>query len=529
MQRLRLAKDEAADGARRARDRVAAAGGAEDSAQRRRALDPREVHARGTRAAPARTPGAGARSARRRRNGRGRRTSQGRDSPRRARPSRARRGGSRRLRARCRASRSGRPRRRPAPAAATPRPRPRTKLRLTRRRARAAPGCASRCRIALAIIPSVVSIPPKRSTAAFETTSSRARPPAAPARRPRRATSTDRGRATARRPREAARTPRRPASPAAAPAVMSVTAATIASYQPSTSAGSVSARPSACTIDGDRERPATASPQLGTRRAGSIASIRRSVSCVDELWKRSRTASSRKGRANGSRCRACSAPSEREHARAPTTCAVEKRGSSTVNVPGSRITCSARSRLVTYQPRAPAATTPARVARSRPARMRIGVEILEVAAAPSGNASARSRATVRLGLHAPMLRARRVSFRHGGDGNRAPAPDRRRVGGDRRMGRGPIPVRRLARRAGRKGRRRRDTPCDRRGRARDGRAVAGAQARRDPRSRGRRRSAAAPTRRPADLRRGRQADEGRSRGGRRAMSTYTMAAVQART
>ena len=49
------------------------------------------------------------------------------------------------------------------------------------RTAASASGWASRWAIALAIIPSVVSIPPNRSTAAFDITSSRESPPASPA------------------------------------------------------------------------------------------------------------------------------------------------------------------------------------------------------------------------------------------------------------------------------------------------------------------------------------------------------------
>ena len=75
------------------------------------------------------------------------------------------------------ASRSGRSPPRPARAAATPRHAPRTSLRSAATRARS-DSRPSRWRNAFAIIASVVSIPPKRSTAAFEATCSRLSPPA---------------------------------------------------------------------------------------------------------------------------------------------------------------------------------------------------------------------------------------------------------------------------------------------------------------------------------------------------------------
>ena len=111
---------------------------------------------------------------------------------------------------------------------------------------------------------------------------------------------------------------------------------------------------------------------------------------------------------------------------------------------------------------------------------------------------------------------------------RTEALRRRRVDRDRRLARGPLAVLRRGRRPRREGGRRRGAPRGRRRRARDARAAARAQARRDPRPR--RRRARPPPRggRADDLRRGRQAAEGRARRGGRAMSTYTFAAVEAR-
>ena len=130
-------------------------------------LEPREVHPDADVRAVRRTPRAASRSRAARRSGRGRGTPPGRGWRPRSRRSRARARRSARRPARRRASRSGRRRRRPAPAAATPRSRWRA---APARRGRAASwsGCASRCAIALAIIPSVVSIPPNSITAALE-------------------------------------------------------------------------------------------------------------------------------------------------------------------------------------------------------------------------------------------------------------------------------------------------------------------------------------------------------------------------
>jgi hypothetical protein len=76
--------------------------------------------------------------------------------------------------------------------------------------------------------------------------------------------------------------------------------------------------------------------------SGSIADTRRPVSARVNAARRACTSSCRKGRLNGPRWRACGAPSS-ESMLGPTTWAVEKRGSSTVNVRASRRTATARS------------------------------------------------------------------------------------------------------------------------------------------------------------------------------------------
>ena len=106
-----------------------------------------------------------------RRSGRGRRTSPGRGWRPRPTRSRARRGGSPRRPASRPWSRTGRPSRRPARAAATPRWRWAAGPRSAGHERELVAAAESRCRTALAIIPSVVSMPPKSITAALDTTS----------------------------------------------------------------------------------------------------------------------------------------------------------------------------------------------------------------------------------------------------------------------------------------------------------------------------------------------------------------------
>ena len=112
--------------------------------------------------------------------------------------------------------------------------------------------------------------------------------------------------------------------------------------------GSVPRRPSACITTAAASGPAKLR-RSSARPAGSIASISASVSSATRALKRSRTASSRNGRAKAARWRRCSSPSSVSML-GPTTRPVENRGSSTVNVAASFITSIARSRRVTSQP-----------------------------------------------------------------------------------------------------------------------------------------------------------------------------------
>ena len=169
------------------------------------------------------------------------------------------------------------------------------------------------------IMPSVVSMPPNRSTASFDP---------APC---------ERSSATA----------RFAASGTVLPADRPVVASTIASYQRSICSTPTSSSPSATTMVRAASGPAS-SRRSSPRPAGCSPAIRRSTSSSTTAVNRSRTASSRNGRAYGARSRECSSPSVVSMLR-PTTWPVLKRGSSTVNASESRITASARSRRVTSQ------------------------------------------------------------------------------------------------------------------------------------------------------------------------------------
>ncbi len=214
----------------------------------------------------------------------------------------------------------------------------------------------------MAIIASVVSIPPNSSTPAFDATSGRVRAPASPATAATSDVAGSRSNAGSMDATSSANASA-PVRPESRPAVISVTAATMASYQPSAAAGSVSSSPSACTIATTESGPAR-SRRRSARPRASTASSSPSTSRSTISVNRAPTAASRNGRANGSRCRACSAPSS-ESMLGPTTSAVEKRGSSTVKVSGSRITRSARSRLVTSQPSSAGSHDTGSLARSR--------------------------------------------------------------------------------------------------------------------------------------------------------------------
>ena len=109
--------------------------------------------------------------------------------------------------------------------------------------------------------------------------------------------------------------------------------------------------------------------------SGAASAVRRSAAgaeLVDEPRrlaatngpKRLVTARLRNGATYGSRWRACSAPSV-DSMLGPTTRAVENRGSSTVNVAGSRSTSTAASRPVTSQPPSAGTHATGAAARSR--------------------------------------------------------------------------------------------------------------------------------------------------------------------
>ena len=222
--------------------------------------------------------------------------------------------GSRRRRARRRASRSGRPSPRRARAAATPRSRW-AAARVAPRRARAGPDATAGARSRWRSCPR----------------SSRCRRRAAPRRwrRPRALEAAGRagGRSSDEPGRRRATAPigraaasanaARPAAGTSPPAVTSVTAATIASYQPRTAPVSASASPSACGHDRRGERAGEAAPQLGRARAARSRRSSRSTSSAtsvrEALPHRRRR---RNGRANGARWRVVLGAVEREHARA---------------------------------------------------------------------------------------------------------------------------------------------------------------------------------------------------------------------
>jgi hypothetical protein len=204
-------------------------------------------------------------------------------------------------------------------------------------------GSDRRCSMALAIMPSVVSIPPNSRTAALEMASSSVSVPAASAR------SEDAGGAAMTWRRPAASSPNAviPVAVTPVPAASACTAATMPSYQVRTCAGSVCPRPSASAMTATASGPATARRSSASPR-GWTAETRRSASARVNSSSRAWIWSARKGRVNGARCRVCGAPSS-ESMLGPTTLAVEKRGSSTVNVRASRSTSTARSYPVISQ------------------------------------------------------------------------------------------------------------------------------------------------------------------------------------
>ena len=197
--------------------------------------------------------------------------------------------------------------------------------------------------MALASIPSVVSIPPNRSTAALDTVSTTVSPPPAWA-SPSSEASGPRSMVASRLALRAAKASF-PSGLIGRPAETPETESTMAPYQARTSSGSAPESPSASTIT-EVASGAVSAWRRSARPSAATASSSRSHSASTNAVKRSRTGRTRNGRANGARWRSCSAPSS-ESMLVPTTWAVEKRSSSTVKVASSRMTCSASSRLVT--------------------------------------------------------------------------------------------------------------------------------------------------------------------------------------
>ena len=238
----------------------------------------------------------------------------------------------------CRASRSGRSPPRRARAAATPRPRS-PGGRGRPRRGRAARGFESRCRSALAIMPSVVSMPPNmQHRGVRDRLLACVRPPLGRAVGGRSMLALSAAKAS--RP---ARSPDR-SSPA-------VTRGDRGDDRvvPAEHLGRVGVlEPERVQDDRGRERPGELAAQL--RRAGRLDRVEQPPDLVGDDVREpladgvEAERSARTGRDGGrARRRPCVSMLR------PTTRPVEKRGSSTVNVSASRIAASARSRRVTSQ------------------------------------------------------------------------------------------------------------------------------------------------------------------------------------
>ena len=184
------------------------------------------------------------------------------------------------------------------------------------RPARAASGCASRCRSALAIMPSVVSMPPNISTAAFETTSSCVEPAGLAGRGRQQRRVGVRRRARARCVARSAANASRPSPSTGLPGGHLRDRRDDRVVPAEHAPGVRRPRgPSAYVDDRDGERPrerrAAAPRALPARARRSAARSPPPRAAVN----RSRTASSRNGRANGSRWRRVLGAVEREHAR----------------------------------------------------------------------------------------------------------------------------------------------------------------------------------------------------------------------
>ena len=148
----------------------------------------------------------------------------------------------------------------------------------------------------------------------------------------------------ARSPATAAAAPSSTARPAFTPSM----AVPIVRYQPSTRSGSAGPSPSVWrTVE--TASGAARAPRSSAEPPSANEPTMRRASSRSHGPRSSRTAPARNGSLKADRCRSCSAPSTESMER-PTTCAVEKRGSSTVKVASSRITSSAVARSVTSQP-----------------------------------------------------------------------------------------------------------------------------------------------------------------------------------
>ena len=212
-----------------------------------------------------------------------------------------------------------------------------------------------------AIIPSVVSMPPNRSTAAFDVSSSRDRAEASPSAAARRDESPSAASSATRSAPAKSAYASRPSWGSSAPALSCCTALTMRAYQPRMSSAAAISRPRAWII-----MRAASGPASCVRSSTSLAkaSIRRSTSRVVSWVKRSRIASRRKGRAKGVRCRMCSAPSV-ESMLGPVIWPVVKRGSSTVRPTSSRIAARLSSRVVIIHPLSAGTQTTGPTVRSR--------------------------------------------------------------------------------------------------------------------------------------------------------------------
>ena len=265
-----------------------------------------------------------------------------------------------RRRARCRWWRSGRPPRPPARGGATPRPPPRGRAdRRARapslRRPRAGAGTRSRSS------PRSSRCPPKRSTAAFDATCSRLEP-AGVARRCR-----DEGRrrvAVERRldgRRRAARSLAAHSPSGSSPDVIAVTSATMsrvpARAPPRDRSPRARAPPPSTPTD---ERPREVAPAGRPPVAARSRRAARRPRAPRAPRSGPRTASSRNGRANGSRWRRCSLAVEREHARPDD---LGRREARVVDGERRRVAHRLQHEVAPrHEPRAraPAATRPAR-------------------------------------------------------------------------------------------------------------------------------------------------------------------------